>query len=98
MNKDNFNNIILFGGETKNENMPIGFYSSLAMLPLRGKPVVWWQFQNLKEQGLEKFILVVCKNNEKLIKYTTDILCENFEERHCVEKSVQCLFLRAFFI
>lgn len=79
MNKDNFNNIILFGGETKNENMPIGFYSSLAMLPLRGKPVVWWQFQNLKEQGLEKFILVVCKNNEKLIKYTTDILCENFD-------------------
>lgn len=79
MNKDNFNNIILFGGETKNENMPVGFYSSLAMLPLRGKPVVWWQFQNLKEQGLEKFILVVCKNNEKLIKYTTDILCENFD-------------------
>ena len=69
MSKDNFNNIILFGGETKNENMPVGFYSSLAMLPLRGKPVVWWQFQNLKEQGLEKFILVVCKNNEKLIKY-----------------------------
>ena len=79
MSKDNFNNIILFGGETKNENMPVGFYSSLAMLPLRGKPVVWWQFQNLKEQGLEKFILVVCKNNEKLIKYTNDILCENFD-------------------
>ncbi len=79
MDSAEYNNIILFGGETKNENMPIGFYSSLAMLPLRGKPVIWWQFQNLKEQGLKKFILVVCKNNEKLIKYTTDILCENFD-------------------
>lgn len=79
MNSAEFNNIILFGGETKNENMPIGFYSSLAMLPLRGKPVIWWQFQNLKEQGLKKFILVVCKNNEKLIKYATDILCESFD-------------------
>ncbi len=78
MNKKSFNNIILFGGETKNENMPVGFYSSLAMLPLRGKPVVWWQFQNLKNQGLDNFILVVCKNNEKLIEYTKNVLCENF--------------------
>lgn len=79
MPKDNFNNIILFGGETKNANMPVGFYSSLAMLPLRGKPVVWWQFQNLKNQGLEKFILVVCNDNKKLISYTKNILCENFD-------------------
>lgn len=79
MDKDNFNNIILFGGKTKNENMPVGFYSSLAMLQLRGKPVVWWQFENLKKQGLIKFILVACKNNEKLIKYSTNILSENFD-------------------
>ena len=79
MNKKDFNNIILFGGETKNENMPMGFYSSLAMLPLRGKPVVWWQFQNLKEQGLNKFILVVCKDNKKLIEYTKNVLSESFD-------------------
>lgn len=78
MSNKAFNNIILFGGETKNENMPMGFYSSLAMLPLRGKPIVWWQFQNLKNQGLDNFILVVCKNNEKLIEYTKNVLCENF--------------------
>lgn len=73
-----FNTIILFGGETKNENMPMGFYSSLAMLPLRGKPIVWWQFQNLKEQGIDDFILVVCKDNKKLIEYTKNVLSETF--------------------
>lgn len=79
MRSSNFNNIILFGGETKNENMPMGFYSSLAMLLLRGKPVVWWQLQNLKEQGLDSFILVVCKDNTKLIEYTKNVLSENFD-------------------
>lgn len=74
-----FNNILLFGGETKNENMPVGFYSSLAMLPLRGKPVIWWQFQNLKDQGLDDFILVVCQNNQKLIEYAKVVLCESFK-------------------
>ena len=74
-----FNNILLFGGETKNENMPVGFYSSLAMIPLRGKPIVWWQFQNLKNQGLDKFILVVCKDNLKLIEYAQNVLCESFD-------------------
>ena len=44
-----FNNILLFGGETRNENMPVGFYSSLALLPMRGKPVIWWQLNNLKK-------------------------------------------------
>lgn len=73
-----FNNILLFGGETKNENMPVGFYSSLAMLPLRGKPLIWWQFQNLKEQGLDDFILVVCQNNQKIIEYAKVVLCESF--------------------
>ncbi|MCD7879540.1 MAG: hypothetical protein LUG16_06365 [Candidatus Gastranaerophilales bacterium] len=74
-----FNNILLFGGETKNENMPVGFYSSLAMLPLRGKPVIWWQFQNLKEQGLDDFILVVCQDNKKLLEYAKVVLCEQFK-------------------
>ena len=74
----NFNNIILFGGETKNENMPVGFYSSLALLPLRGKPLIWWQLNNLKEQGLDNFIVVVCKENNKLIKYIKNILFETF--------------------
>lgn len=78
MHKDKFNNIILFGGETKNENMPMGFYSSLAMIPLRGKPLIWWQLENLKNQGLQDFILVVCKNNTKLIEYTHNVLQENY--------------------
>ena len=58
-----FNNILLFGGETKNENMPVGFYSSLALLPLRGKSVILRQLENLKESyGLNKFIIVVCND------------------------------------
>ncbi len=73
-----FNNILLFGGETKNENMPVGFYSSLAMLPLRGKPIIWWQLNNLKNFGMEDFIVVVCKDNDKLINYIKDVLKENF--------------------
>lgn len=79
MSSADFNNIILFGGETKNANMPVGFYSSLAMLPLRGKPIVWWQFQNLKNQGLNNFILVVCNDNKKLIDYTKNVLAESFD-------------------
>ena len=41
-----FNNVILFGGETKSENIPTGFYSSLALLPLRGKPAIFRQLEN----------------------------------------------------
>lgn len=78
MHKDKFNNVILFAGETKNENMPMGFYSSLAMLPLRGKPLIWWQIENLKKQGLDNFILVICKNNTKLIEYSHNVLQESY--------------------
>ena len=73
-----FNNILLFGGETNNENMPVGFYSSLAMLPLRGKPVIWWQLSNLANYGLNKFIIVVCKNNKELIQYIKNVLIQKF--------------------
>ena len=74
-----FNNILLFGGESKNENMPMGFYSSLAMLPLRGKPVIWWQLENLKKYGIENCIIVVCNNNTKLIDYVKNVLSQNFK-------------------
>ena len=74
-----FNNILLFGGETKNENMPVGFYSSLALLPLRGKPIIWWQLENLKKYGIENCIIVVCNNNRKLIEYCKNILSQNFK-------------------
>ncbi len=75
-----FNNILLFGGETKNENMPVGFYSSLALLPMRGKPVIYRQLEMLKDTyGLNKFIIVVCSDNYKLIDYIKNILSEKFE-------------------
>lgn len=74
-----FNNILLFGGETKNENMPVGFYSSLALLLLRGKPVIWWQLENLKNYGIDNYIVVVCNNNLKLIKYIKEVLAQNFK-------------------
>lgn len=73
-----FNNILLFGGETKNENMPVGFYSSLALLPIRGKPVIWWQLENLKNYGIDDFIIVVCDNNFRLINYIKNILCQSY--------------------
>ncbi len=75
-----FNNILLFGGETKNENMPVGFYSSLALLPLRGKSIILRQLENLKASyGLSKFIIVVCNDNYKLLDYIKNILREKFE-------------------
>ncbi len=74
-----FNNILLFGGETKNENIPVGFYSTLALLPLRGKPVIWWQLENLTNYGIDNFIVVVCKNNIKLVNYVKNILCQNYK-------------------
>jgi len=74
-----FNNILLFGGETKNENMPVGFYSSLAMLPLRGKPIIRLQLENLKNYGIENCIIVVCNNNHKLIEYCKNVLSQNFK-------------------
>ncbi len=75
-----FNNIILFGGETKNENMPVGFYSSLALLPLRGKSVILRQLENLKDNyNLDEFIIVVCSDNYKLVKYIKGILSKKFK-------------------
>lgn len=75
-----FNNILLFGGETKNENMPVGFYSSLALLPLRGKPVIFRQLEILKNSyGIDEFIIVVCSDNTKLIDYTKNVLNETFK-------------------
>ena len=77
-----FNNILLFGGETKNENMPVGFYSSLALLPLRGKSVILRQLENLKESyGLNKFIIVVCNDIVfnflgKMIVFCLDTVCK----------------------
>lgn len=72
-----FNNVILFGGETKSENIPTGFYSSLALLPLRGKPVIFRQLENLKNSyGLDNFIIVVCNDNYKLINYIKNVLKE----------------------
>jgi NDP-sugar pyrophosphorylase family protein len=76
MSKEKFNNIILFGGKTKNENMPMGFYSSLAMLLLRGKPLIWWQLQNLSKQGVEDYILVVSKENNELLQYIKNVYYE----------------------
>ncbi len=74
-----FNNIILFGGETKNENMPVGFYSSLALLPLRGKPLIFRQLENLKNNfGLTDFIIVVCNDNKKTIDYIKNVLSLKF--------------------
>ena len=74
-----FNNIVLFGGKTKNENMPIGFYSSLALLPMRGKPIIWWQLENLKSYGMDQVILVISKDNAKLVEYTKNVLAANFQ-------------------
>lgn len=75
-----FNNILLFGGETKNENMPAGFYSSLAIYPLRGKPVIFRQLENLKNSyGLDNFIIVVCNDNYRLIDYIKNVLRANFK-------------------
>ena len=58
--------------------MPVGFYSSLALLPLRGKPLIWWQLDNLQKQGLSDYILVVCKDNNKLVEYVKNVLSQTF--------------------
>ena len=70
----------MFGGETKNENMPIGFYSSLALLPLRGKSVILRQLENLKNNyGIDNFIIVVCSDNIKLVQYIKEVLSKKFK-------------------
>lgn len=74
-----FNNILLFAGETKSENIPMGYFSSLAMITLRGKPIIWWQLDNLKNQGINDFILVLNKNNMKLVDYVKNVLLKSFE-------------------
>ena len=75
-----FNNLLLFGGETNNENLPTGFYSSLALLSLRGKPIILRQLENLKNSyGLNKFIIAVCNDNPKLLNYIKNILYDKFE-------------------
>ncbi len=92
-----FNNILLYGGITKNENMPVGFYSSYALLFLHSKPIIWWQLETLEKQGLSDFIILISKENEKLLDYAEKVLKENFpginvvviEKSNCIIDSMK---------
>lgn len=74
--KTKMNNIMLFAGSTSHENLPMGYVSSIAMLPLRGKPVIWWQLNNLKTHGVTDMILVLNKDDLRLANYVKDICSE----------------------
>jgi dTDP-glucose pyrophosphorylase len=73
-----FNNIILFGTDLKN-NISDGNFSSIALVPIHGKPVIWWQLKNLLDQGVNSpFILVLNRDNEKLKTYVNIVLVKKF--------------------
>lgn len=74
--KTKMNNIMLFAGSTSHENIPIGCVASIAMLPLRGKPIIWWQLNNLKTRGIGDMILVLNKDDFRLANYVKDICSE----------------------
>ena len=61
--------IIPCAGDFQNTNSGFVNYSSNAMLPLNGKPVISWIIDNLKEKGVNDIIIVSRKNDIDLNEF-----------------------------
>lgn len=60
--------------------MPNAFYSSFALYPIKGKPIILRQLENLKNTyGMERFILVINRDNDKLVNYAKKFLTGLFD-------------------
>lgn len=70
-----FNNIILFAGKADDRTMHLGCFSSLALLPMKGKALIYRQLEHLyKEYNIDNFIIVINNDDLKLIGYIDKIL------------------------
>ncbi len=61
--------IILCGGDINYSHLPMGAHRSNAMIPINGKPVIGWIFEDLQKKGFRETIVVLQFENHKLANY-----------------------------
>jgi len=69
--------IVLCGGPLNPTNVPIGRHGSNAMVPINGKPVIGWIFDDLVAKGLGSAVVVLRRANERV----ADFLVRAFDGR-----------------
>lgn len=63
------NTIVLCGGPLNTTNVPIGKGGSNAMVPINGKPVIGWVFEDLAAKGIRRATVVLRRENERVARF-----------------------------
>lgn len=61
--------IVLCGGPLNPANVLIGHGGSNAMVPINGKPVIGWVFDDLIAKGLDSATLVIRRENQRVLNF-----------------------------
>lgn len=65
----NYTPIVLCGGDINYSHLPIGAHRSNAMIPVNGRPVIGWIFNDLEKKGFREAVVVLQFENQKLFNY-----------------------------
>jgi len=71
--------IILCGGDINYSHLPIGTSRSNAMIPVNGKPVIGWIFDDLERKGFKDAVVVLPFDNHKLYNYLQWTYSDHFD-------------------
>jgi NDP-sugar pyrophosphorylase family protein len=61
--------IVLCGGPLNQANVPIGKGGSNAMVPINGRPVIGWVFDDLVLKRVDSAIVVLRRENERVLNF-----------------------------
>lgn len=71
--------VVLCGGDINYSHLPIGINRSNAMIPVNGKPVIGWIFDDLEYKGFQEAVVVLQFNNQKLFNYLKWTYSDRFD-------------------
>ena len=71
--------LIPAAGEVPESLLPLSSKSSVAMVPMNGKPVIFWTLSYLRDLGYRKFIIAVHEHNSMLQKFITHIFSKQLD-------------------
>lgn len=71
MNNSNKVALILCGGDINFSDLPIVANRSNALIPVNGRPVIGWIFEDLLKKGFSEVVLVLRFDNARLFNYIT---------------------------
>lgn len=69
MQAHNYMPVILCGGDINYSHLPMGAHRSNAMIPVNGKPVIGWIFEDMQKKGFREAVVVLQFENQKLANY-----------------------------